>query len=134
MNMNRRSFIGTVLALGAAPAIVRAERLMPMSLRARALPLFYGTFRATAPILQCSDLVESVIHDGPITTYSYHTENLAYAVPNGSEVLKIWLDGVEMPTDTFVRTSTGLLVRKLSLDAFGCRVPNMTVEMVKELQ
>lgn len=29
--MNRRSFIGSVLALGAAPALVRAESLMPMT-------------------------------------------------------------------------------------------------------
>lgn len=29
--MNRRSFIGTVLALGAAPAIVRASSLMPIN-------------------------------------------------------------------------------------------------------
>lgn len=38
--MNRRNFIGTVLALAAAPAIVRASSLMPV--RALATPVLIG--------------------------------------------------------------------------------------------
>lgn len=38
--MNRRNFIGTVLALASAPAIVRASSLMPV--RALATPVLIG--------------------------------------------------------------------------------------------
>lgn len=38
--MNRRNFIGTVLALAAAPAIVRASSLMPV--RSIATPVLIG--------------------------------------------------------------------------------------------
>jgi hypothetical protein len=47
--MNRRGFIGSILALGAAPAIVRADSLMRIIPRETSLP--YGT---SVPITEAS--------------------------------------------------------------------------------
>lgn len=49
--LNRRSFIGSILALGAAPAIVRADSLMRIVPRDTVLWLHGRTFGADRPTI-----------------------------------------------------------------------------------
>lgn len=141
MRMNRRGFLGSMLALGAAPAIVRAESLMrvyPASLRT---PLVFGTMRIDGQLL-AAEICESVSSIDVTTllstaksfasSYLYEAKNVELALPPGADVRRLWADGVEVRIEGARRTARGLLLPRLDLSDYGNRVPEFAIEVVDD--
>jgi len=99
--MNRRGFLGTCLALGVAPAIVRADSLMRVVTRewSAAIPQVWGTVRTAAYFTFMGELMETestTLLDGR-STYTYNATDLCLAVPHSSEIKRVWANGIIIP-------------------------------------
>jgi hypothetical protein len=126
----------------AAPAIARAEWLMPMSARARWLPipLIYGKCRQRGELVHAEDFTENYTVVDGITDYSY-SSSFSVVVPVGilDAPVRIWADGAlttlgELNAGVsnlgMSRGTSKIIARNVPLARFGNRIPEITVEVL----
>lgn len=141
MILTRRSFLQSVLALSAAPALARAGSLMPMSLRARSalvLPHAYGV--GVSYVVFNVALGEEVsIHEhhdlhGGIDRYTYSADLGLVLPPNVSigQINRIFLDGKAVLLAPEEGKNDAVLLRGLELAPYGNRVPDISFEVRTE--
>lgn len=124
--MNRRTFLGAILATACAPAIVRADSLMrlyPRELR--------FAERAALPVVDFGNVIETTWRDKSLAIYSYEARDVELLIaPDILDVRRIWLDGRELLLRTFDHSldlKTGkLTIRALDLTDFGNRLPEFS--------
>lgn len=144
--MNRRSFLGTILAAAVAPAIVRADSLMrivpretllfmdaDIALARGACALLQYVIHGDVDIIKTTTILEQSA--GVIFNhYGYHAENLELLLPQDvPNPTTLVLDGREMsmPEGTTVQCAPGsprtLRIPRLDLTDYGNRIPQIEV-------
>lgn len=110
--MNRRGFLASMLALAAAPAIVRAQSIMPIR------PLVRPTLAETMAI---QGLTWSSTSFDPWMIVLYDAAGKAVEMPFDAQPL--WNgDGIDIITHT--RDLTWVADRDATVTRIACRVPN----------
>lgn len=148
--MNRRSFLQSILAFCAAPAIVRADSLMRVVPRETTVLVYQDVWAPArlleASVISCPDVIE-VMSLGPSTLHTllsssrYCAESIALELPPNADVHKLFADGRPldlslMPSGVTINEScTGvrtLRLNQLDLTDFGNRIPRFAFGPVVE--
>ncbi len=119
--------MASVLAAGMAPALARFEWLM----RPRQVLAAFGTMRVALPLIWCADIIEHAERAPCLTRYSYSASFRVAFVPflEPESILRVFADGEELDPASWRKDKTGIAVRELTLDRFGCRVPEIIAEI-----
>lgn len=124
--MLRRSFLQTILALGAAPAIVRASSLMPVRVPTQWM-------RLNLPIT-CMEMIEHKhmgIKDYERLVYRY-TANIKLLIPQFAAISRVWADGEELAFRNgrkILLPGDHLHLRDVDLTPYGNRIPRIEIEV-----
>lgn len=135
--MNRRSFLGSILAAAVAPAIVRADSLMRIVPRETVL-ITWGDYltarevsRFSAPLINMPDVFQTLSGGGNApSVIEYFADEMQLAVGQLDCIRRVWADGREIDARLFTLNQGRAVVHYLSLTEFGNRFPHLEFEGV----